>query len=1052
MNLPRFSLAHRSIILAFIVVFLVVGTFNFATMPRREDPEITIRDALIVTPWPGAPATRVEELITDPIEDIIVEIAEIETVKSKSMVGLSVIQVSAADAVMDTDQVWDDVRAKVESIRGELPVGSAPPFVNSDFGDVYEIVFALHQAPLDGAGNYSYSPRELEKLAQRIEEEIELIDSVARVEFWGKQPERIYVEFDSADWARLEITTKQLKQLFQARNIIFPGGELNTADARYAINPTGEFTSIEQMKGLVIGRVDGRLPVQLGDLPVSIERRYEEPARSITRITTPEIAHQNAIVIGVSMKSGRNVSQMNSAVEQVIGNLRASVIPPDIELTRVNDLPRQVNTRIVDFQFNLVQGILIVLGVALLTMGWRPALIMATAVPLSMISAFAVVRFFGIELEQFSIASLVIALGMVVDNAIVVSDNAVRLIRQGIPKLEAVTRGTQDLAIPILTSTLTTIAAFLPMLTISGDVGEYVASLPIVVATTLAVSFFVAMLVTPIMCAWILKIDDGNDRQSPRVARLLNRYDAAIRWCLRRPGKVSATAGAIFLASLLLLPVIGSQFFPAGSRDQFFIKVWLPEGSPISATADVARQVETILIEESPVAGDEGEQRLASAMSYIGTGGPRMMLTQEPEYPYPYFTLILVNTTDPAHTDSYATAVRDRLEGFIDARITVDQFMLGPPIKDPVAFRLSGPDRDVIGAQALEMVRLFKQTPGTVRPYSNWGAPANQVEIAIDSYAANLAGVSNADIAFTTSALLSGAILTTYREGDHLVPVMLRTTREKRENLSDLADIFVSGQFGKVPLNSVATVIPSWGPSVIARRDGLPTVTVGARIEPGLLANTVSDRVRPKLEAMLSNLPSGYFIEIDGELEETAKAQAQVVRAIGISIVLMFLVLTIQYNSLLKPVVIMAAVPLGLIGVLVGLLVTGWAMGFMAMLGILSLGGIVINNAIVLVDFIESNVAQGQELRQAVAEAGRVRMRPIILTTLTTIGGLLPLSLFGGALFAPMTNGMIFGLLVSTILTLFVIPSLYVLMVEKAGMKVSRTGEEAFAPGLQNPA
>ena len=1052
MNLPRFSLAHRSIILAFIVVFLVVGTFNFATMPRREDPEITIRDALIVTPWPGAPATRVEELITDPIEDIIVEIAEVETVKSKSMVGLSVIQVSAADAVMDTDQVWDDVRAKVESIRGELPVGSAPPFVNSDFGDVYEIVFALHQAPLDGAGNYSYSPRELEKLAKRIEEEIELIDSVARVEFWGKQPERIYVEFDSADWARLEINTKQLKQLFQARNIIFPGGELNTADARYAINPTGEFTSIEQMKGLVIGRVDGRLPVQLGDLPVSIERRYEEPARSITRITTPEIAHQNAIVIGVSMKSGRNVSQMNSAVEQVIGNLRASVIPPDIELTRVNDLPRQVNTRIVDFQFNLVQGILIVLGVALLTMGWRPALIMATAVPLSMISAFAVVRFFGIELEQFSIASLVIALGMVVDNAIVVSDNAVRLIRQGIPKLEAVTRGTQDLAIPILTSTLTTIAAFLPMLTISGDVGEYVASLPIVVATTLAVSFFVAMLVTPIMCAWILKIDDGNDRQSPRVARLLNRYDTAIRWCLARPGKVSATAGAIFLASLLLLPVIGSQFFPAGSRDQFFIKVWLPEGSPISATADVARQVETILIEESPVSGDEGEQRLASAMSYIGTGGPRMMLTQEPEYPYPYFSLILVNTTDPAHTDSYATAVRDRLEGFIDARITVDQFMLGPPIKDPVAFRLSGPDRDVIGAQALEMVRLFKQTPGTVRPYSNWGAPANQVEIAIDSYAANLAGVSNADIAFTTSALLSGAILTTYREGDHLVPVMLRTTREKRENLSDLADIFVSGQFGKVPLNSVATVIPSWGPSVIARRDGLPTVTVGARIEPGLLANTVSDRVRPKLEAMLSNLPSGYFIEIDGELEETAKAQAQVVRAIGISIVLMFLVLTIQYNSLLKPVVIMAAVPLGLIGVLVGLLVTGWAMGFMAMLGILSLGGIVINNAIVLVDFIESNVAQGQELRQAVAEAGRVRMRPIILTTLTTIGGLLPLSLFGGALFAPMTNGMIFGLLVSTVLTLFVIPSLYVLMVEKAGMKVSRTDEEAFAPGLQNPA
>ena len=1037
MNLPRYALMHRPIILAFIVVFLVVGTFNFTTMPRREDPEITIRDALIVTSWPGAPATHVEELITDPIEDVIVEIAEIDTVKSKSMVGLSVVQVSADDAVTETDQVWDDVRAKVESIRNDLPVGSAPPFVNSDFGDVYEIVFALHQIPLDGAGDYIYSPRELEKLAERVEEEIELIDSVARVEFWGDQQERIYVEIDSADWAKLGITTAQLKNFFQARNIVFPGGELDTTTARYAINPTGEFTSIEQMKGLVIGRVDSRLPVQLGDLPISIERRYEEPARSITRVTTPEIVHQNSIVIGISMKSGRNVTEMSSAVERVIGNLRASVIPPDIALTRVNDLPRQVNTRIVDFQFNLVQGILIVLGVALLTMGWRPALIMATSVPLSMVSAFAVVRFFGIELEQFSIASLIIALGMVVDNAIVVSDNSVRLIRQGTPKFEAVITGTQELAIPILTSTLTTIAAFLPMLTMTGDVGEYVASLPVVVATTLVVSFFVAMLVTPIMCVWLLKLDESEDKNDSRVAGLMERYEAAIHWCLARPGKISAMAGVAFLMSLMLLPIIGSQFFPAGSRDQFFIKIWLPEGSPISATADVAKQVEAILSEESPAPDGAGGHRLANAMSFIGTGGPRLMLTQEPEYPYPYFALILVNTTDPGHTESYAKAVLDRLDSFVDARITVDQFMLGPPIKDPVAFRLSGPDRDVIGAQAQEMVRLFKQTPGMVRPYSNWGAPANQVEIAIDAYAANLAGVTNADIAFTTSALLSGTTLTTYREGNHLIPVMFRTTREKREDLSDLSDIFVSGQYGKVPLNSVATVVPDWGPSVIARRNGIPTVTVGARVEPGLLANTVSGRVRHKLDAMLAELPNGYFVEIDGELEETAKAQLKVVRAVGIAIVLMYLVLTIQYNSLLKPAIIMAAVPLGMIGVLIGLLVTGWAIGFMAMLGILALGGIVINNAIILVDFIESNIAAGQDLKTAVAAAGRIRMRPIVLTTLTTIGGLLPLSLFGGALWAPMTNGMIFGLIVSTGLTLFVIPSLYVLMVEKAGMRTS---------------
>ena len=414
------------------------------------------------------------------------------------------------------------------------------------------------------------------------------------------------------------------------------------------------------------------------------------------------------------------------------------------------------------------------------------------------------------------------------------------------------------------------------------------------------------------------------------------------------------------------------------------------------------------------------------------------MLTQEPEYDYPYYAFLLVNTTDSSYTHAYAQAMRDRVADFMDARVTVQEFMLGPPIKNPVAFRVSGPDREEIAGLADPLIRAFKETPGTVRPFSDWGAASGRVEISIDSYKANLAGVTNADIAFTTGMLLSGAELTTYREGDHLIPVMLRTIREKRENLTDLSGIYVDGRHGKVPLNSVAEVTPGTGRSVIARRNGLPTITVASAIEPGLLSNEVSARVQPKIESFVGQLPDGYFLEPAGELEETAKAQGQVVRAIGISVLIMILILTVQYNSLLKPAVILFAIPMGMIGVLIGLLVTGWAMGFMAMLGLLALGGIVINNAIVLVDFVESNVAQGQELRAAVANAGRVRMRPILLTTLTTIGGLLPLSLFGGALWAPMTNGMIFGLIVSTVLTLFVIPSLYVVLAEKFGMKVAR--------------
>ncbi len=1042
MNLPRFGLTHRSIVFAFLSVLLAVGLTNFATMSRREDPEITVRDALVITSWPGAPATKVEELVTDPLEKVIAEIPEVQTITSKSLVGLSVIQVTADDRVTDPDQVWDEVRAKVGTVQPKLPRGSDPPFVNSDFGDVYEIVLALYQIPVPGTQRIDrpYTPRQLEIFAERIEDEVELIDSVARVDFWGVQPERIYVEVDSADWAKINLAANQLRDIFEARNIVQPGGELDTERVRYAVNPTGEFTSVSEMNDLVVGRVDGNLPVRLGDLPIRIDRRYEEPPRTLARLTRPEAPHRPCVVLGVSMKSGRNVVEMGRAVGAVIAGLQGNVLPPDIELTRVNDLPRQVDTRIGDLRTNLLQGMLIVLVVALVTMGWRPALIMVTAIPLSMIVAFAVVPYFAVELEQFAIASLIITLGMVVDNAIVVSDNALRLIREGMPKPEAAIKGAQDLAVPIMTSTLTTIFAFLPMLTIVGDVGEYVASLPVVVAATLASSFFVAMLVTPVMCAWLLKVpasaeaedNDGKPSGPPL-------YDRVMSWCLDRKGVVLGSATVVFLGSLLLLPIIGSQFFPSGLRDQFFIKVWLPEGSPIGATSRIAREVEEILLDLSPITEDgQTMHRLANVVTFIGTGGPRLMVTQEPEYDYPYYALLLVNTSDPVYTEEYAREVRREVAKFHQARITVDLFMLGPPIKDPVAFRLIGRDVDVLRHTAREMVRVFKETPDAVRPYDNWGAMGYQVEVKIDSHAANLAGVTNADVAFTTRSLLSGAQLTAYREGDHLVPVMLRTLREKRRDLNDLSGIFVSGASGKVPLESIATVVPTWTPAVIARRNNLRTVTVGSRVEEGVLANSVGAQIKPRLEQLIGALPAGYFLEEGGEQEETAKAQSQVVRAVGIAIVLISLVLIVQFNSLLKPLIILFTVPMAMIGVLIGLLVTGWAMGFMAMLGVLALAGIVINNAIVLIDFIETNVAGGEDLRSAVTSAGRLRLRPIILTTLTTIGGLLPLSLFGGPLWGPMTNGMIFGLIFSTVLTLVVVPTLYVAFVEKLKMKIVR--------------
>lgn len=1038
MNLPQFALTHKSMVVTLVTIIAAIGTHNFLNMPRREDPEITVRFATITTTWAGAPANRVEELITDPIETAVAAIPEVDRITSRSSSGQSVVSVFLEDDVRKPEQIWDDVRAKVSTTQGQLPEGVDPPVVDSDHGDVYAIVLALHQIPSRGEKNIDrrYSPRELEVFAEGIKDQLELLDDVARIAFWGHRPERIYVEIDSADWARVNLNVPQLRTLFESRNIVKPGGQLDTATGSYAINPTGQFTSVDQMKDLIVARVEGNLPVRLADLPFRIDRRYQEPPRVLTRFSDPGHMSQPALVLGITMKSGRNLVQMGQAVDKTLAELKSRILPPDLELTTINDLPRQVNQRIGQFQISLLQGIVIVLVAAVLLMGWRAALIMGATVPISMISTFAVVRYVGIELEQFSVASLIIALGLVVDNAIVVSENAVRLMRAGMPKQDAIIRGPRELTVPLLTSTLTTIFAFLPILTIYGNVGEYVSSLPVVVAVTLLMSFLIAMLVVPIMCQWLLNETrpEPADATAPRAVGFYTRF---MNGCLRQQALTLSAAFIMFVASLSLLPVIGTQFFPEGQRDQFFIRVWLPEGSPIAMTAKVTRRIEQTILAKSPtVVNGKQVQRLANVTTFVGSGGPRLLLTQYVESDTPYFAYLLVNTTDPELTRPYAREIREALAEEHEARVAVQLFVLGPPVRDPVAFRLSGPDHDLLRSKAREMVAIFQRTPGTKDVYSDWGTTGYQVEVRVDPYAANLSGVTNADVALTTHSLLSGARLTTYREGDHQVPVVLRTLREHRQGVNDLSGIFVSGQFGKVPLNAIAKVVPSWEPAVTHRRNNLPTVTVASQVEEGVLPNKVSARIKKDLDQMFQALPPGYRLAQGGEHEETTDAQRQVTAAIITAMVLIVLTLVVQFNSILKPLIILFTLPLALIGALIGLYLTGWALGFMAMLGILALMGIVINNAIVLIDFIERRVAEGQRLRSAVVVAGRLRFRPIILTSLTTIGGLLPLSLFGGPLWAPMTNAMIFGLIIATFLTLIIIPTLYVFFVEKFGMKV----------------
>ncbi|MEM1451486.1 MAG: efflux RND transporter permease subunit [Planctomycetota bacterium] len=1036
MQLTRAAISHRPVTLFIAAVMVFVGASTFLTMSRRENPRMTIRTALVETRWPGASAEKVEDLVTEPIEDAIYQIEEVETIESKSRTGYSKIDVELIDDVGEgeIDQVWDKVRDRVQAVQGTLPSDCGVPFVNSDFGDVSSVCLVLHQTIEDpDADRYTY--RELELMADELETALKSIESVASVTMFGVPGETITLEIDAGTWARLGITRDDLARALDDQNVANSGAVLVTDDLRYPLRPSGELVTLEDIGAATVASADDGRAVAIRDLPFELVRSHDDPRRDAVRFTSPETRAPRALLLGVTMKENRNVVKLGARVDEVVERTLATYLPEDVAVTRVNDLPRQVDSLVSDFMESLWQAIAIVLGVAFVMMGWRPALVMATAIPLSMISTIALMPRFGVELEQFAIASLIIVLGMVVDNAIVVTDNVQRLIDDGVPRDRAAAEGAEGLSRAILSSTLTTVAAFLPMLTISGETGEYMRSLPIVVSATLLSSYVVAMTVTPLMASTILRPSKTAGKPVGRLGRL---YTAVVKRCVAARILTLGATAAAFASSLSLLPAIGTQFFPGGIRDQLFIDVRVPVGSSLEATERAIAQVEDIVLRTSRTEIDgEPVERLANATSFVGSGGPRMLLSLDPDDSVPHTGMVLVNTTGAELSRPWVEELRREVRSIPGAEIKVRPYELGPPIDNPVEFRFTGEDLDVIRAAADEMLGVFHATEGLLTPSHDWHNRSYEIDLDVDVERAYLAGVSSASISRTLQDLYDGGSLTTLREGDHLVDIELRLRRDERRDVSSLESVHVKGERGAVPLGSIVEARSDWADAVIARRNRRRTLTIGAQVAPEFLSNAVTETIRPRLEPIVRALPPGYELETAGEAEETVKSQGGVVGAFKISVVLIFFVLLVQYNSLTKPIVVLLAFPLSLIGALLGLFATGWPLGFMPLLGIVALAGTVINNAIVLIDFIESMVAEGAELREAVARAGLARMQPILLTTLTTIGGLLPLALFGGPMWAGMSWAMIFGLALSTVLTLVVTPTVYVLFAERFGMKVA---------------
>lgn len=1093
MRLPRFALKHRAVVIGATAIAIAWGMVAFLTSPRRENPEYTIRTCLIVTIWPGASAEKIEQLVTDPIEKAVDSIDEVEKVTSTSRASYSVIFVDAEDRVTDTDGVWDKVRGKVKNVQGQLPIGCREPMVNTDFGDTAAMVLAIYQDPAM-AERRRYSSREMEVIAKRLKDEIKLLAAVADAQLYGVQQEAIYLEADVGTWSQLKLTTPILQVILAQRNIVAPGGTIDAEFSRFGVKPSGEFDALRELSRVAVGHNSLSLPVSLADEGIKVVRDYEDPPHTLTRFTDASVS-QSCVTLAFTMKDGENITILGEEVKELIERARLTFLPRDIEVAVVSDQPRVVADKVNDFVLNLLVAIVIVVLVPLLLSGLRVAVVMAAAIPVIMLASVGAMRFFGVQLEQVSIAALIIALGILVDNAIQVCDNVQRHMREGHSRWDAAVQGASQIGPPILIATLTIIAAFLPLVVaLEGVTREYVYSLPVVVSLTLGISWVVAMTVTTRMAYRLIK---PNTKGAP-LGRAVG-WLAGLAQRMRRRGIAKSTTNlreseglymrlcdlcvrhkfltvglALLLlagsTSLVVTGLVGSQFFPNAARDQFVVDVYLPEGTPLHRTDEVCQQVERIIgaLGAQPDA-DKGRGRLRSTISFVGGGAPRFYIALTPEPTASNYAQILVNTTGPEVVEQYLRDIRGAVwEGIPaknikpvgGARVVPKELILGKPVPSPIAVRLFGPgfaDIKTMRNHADKLKQVFRASDNTWDVHDSWGDFGYQLNVNVAPDRANLAGVTNATIAQTLYTYLSGYPLTTYREGDHQVPVYLRLPAEQRSSPEILRRVYVEGFLGKVPLDAVAKVESVWEPAKIERYELNRMIEVQARPEEGHLPNAVLGELVPGIREIEKRLPLGYRIEISGEQEETVDGQRQVARSLGISLLLIVLCLIIQYNSLVKPLMILMTLPLATIGAVLGLYVTGNPMGFMANLGILSLFGIVLNAAIVYIEFAEILIKQQLEkgeglaqhgekscgglsretFHQCLARAGKMRILPISLTTLTTVGGLIPLALFGGPLFEALAVVIIFGLLLATVLTLLVLPAIYAIFVENLHVKVA---------------
>ncbi|SDG92493.1 Multidrug efflux pump subunit AcrB [Dyadobacter soli] len=1016
MNFVKSSLKYPQVTLSVLLLVFAVGVYSLLNMPRREDPKITVRQGLVLAYFPGANSAQVEDQVTKKLEQYLFQFEEIRKDKTYSTTqdGMVVVNVELGENVKNPDVFWSKLRHQLLVARQvDFPKGVRGPIVNSDFGDTEALVIGIE------SNKATYA--QLKDYTQKLEDVLRTVKSVSKIKRIGEQKEQITVTSSSEKLSQYNVKLSSVVQVLQSQNVISPTGDIKTATSQTPLYTSGYYNTENEIANQIVGASKTGELIRLGDI-AQVNRAYAEPTSKTT------VNGNNAMMLAIQMQEGNNIVKFGEEVNAKLVEVER-LLPADVKLTTIVNQPKLVDENITHFIREFFLAIFSVVIVVILLLPIRIAAVAAMAIPMTIAVTFALLNAFGIELHQVSLAALIVVLGMVVDDAIVIADNYVELLDEGVERWTAAWRSATDLVIPVLAATVTIIASFMPMVILTGSVGEFIHALPVTVAIALAASFIVAMILTPLLCYTFIKkgLHDHSAAETDKkkritlLDRMQNGYNAALEWCVRHSGLTIGVSLLTVVLSLFVYRGIKQKFFPAAERNQFVIELWMPTGTKLDKTGQAILKAEKLV---------KGDPRVTSYATFTGTSAPRFYYNFSPEVPVTNYAQILINTTDEKTAEAFAHELEGKVAALIpEGSPQVKLMQQGSPYKSPVEVRIVGDDVARLKAIGLLVQDILKNAKGSAMVRPDFREDYYGISIQLKDEA-NKLGFTTGSISQMVYTGFNGAPVSTMYEGNNPLDIVFRLDERNRQSSDNLENIYLASPVtdANVPLRQIAELKPQWQTGKIMHRNGVRTLTVLSETEDGVLPADLVKEVKTKIADI--PLPAGYRIEYGGEQFNKNETFSQMIVVLLISLVLIFFILLFQFRSLKEAALVMLTIPLSLFGALIGLYITHNNFGFTAFVGLISLSGIVVRNAIILVDHTNELLGHGMDIRTAAIESGKRRLRPIFLTAMAAAIGVLPMILSGSPMWSPLASVIAVGVIWSMVMALLTVPVLYIAMIK----------------------